>query len=105
MTEADLSAQLAQHNPVERLVPLAKAKVPVLHVHGDSDAVVPLEKNSGELIRRYQALGGPGKLVTIKGKGHAEIPEFFENEQLLEFFLIIGDVWLLGGQSKMEFEI
>jgi dipeptidyl aminopeptidase/acylaminoacyl peptidase len=90
MSEADLSAQLAQHNPIERLAPLAKAKVPVLHVHGDSDGVVPLEKNSGELIKRYQALGGPGELVTIKGKGHAEIPEFFENQRLLEFIFKQG---------------
>jgi len=30
----------------------AKAGVPILHVHGDADTVVPLEKNSGELTRR-----------------------------------------------------
>lgn len=90
MAEAELSAQLAQHNPIERLAPLAKAKVPVLHVHGDSDSVVPLGKNSGELIKRYQALGGPGELVTITGKGHAEIAEFFENQRLLEFILQQG---------------
>jgi len=87
MTETDLTAQLAQHNPIERLVPLAKAKVPILHLHGDKDDVVPLEKNSGELIKRYQALDGPGELVVIAGQGHAEIPQYFESEKLLEFFL------------------
>ena len=31
-----------RHNPVARLAPLAKAGVPIFHIHGDSDAVVPL---------------------------------------------------------------
>jgi dipeptidyl aminopeptidase/acylaminoacyl peptidase len=87
MSEADFTAQLSQHNPIERLAPLAKAKVPILHLHGDNDTVVPLEKNSGELIQRYQAMSGPGELVVIHGKGHAEIPEFFQSETLLAFFL------------------
>jgi len=90
MTEAALSAQLAQHNPIDRLAPLAQAKVPILHLHGDKDEVVPLERNSGLLIRRYQALGGPGELSVIRGKGHAELPEFFESEKLLAFFLRQG---------------
>ncbi len=90
MTEAALAAQLAQHNPVDRLAPLAHAKVPIMHLHGDQDEVVPLEKNSGTLIQRYRALGGPGELVVIPGKGHAELPEFFESEKLLEFLLRNG---------------
>ena len=92
MTEAELSAHLAEHNPIERLTPLAKAKVPILHLHGDKDNVVPLEKNSGELIRRYQLLEGPGELAVIAGKGHAEIPEYFESEKLVQFFLQHGNV-------------
>jgi len=90
MTEAELGAQLAQHNPIDRLAPLAQAKVPILHLHGDRDEVVPLERNSGLLIQRYRALGGPGEVAVIRGKGHAEIPEFFESEKLLEFFLRQG---------------
>jgi pimeloyl-ACP methyl ester carboxylesterase len=87
MTHEELTAKIKQHNPIERLAPLAKAKVPVMHLHGDNDKVVPLEKNSGELIKRYQDLGGPGELEVISGKGHAEIAEFFESEKLLEFFI------------------
>lgn len=90
LTEAELSGNLAQHNPIERLAPLAKAKVPILHLHGDKDDVVPLERNSGLLIQRYRALGGPGELAVIRGQGHAEIPEFFESEKLLAFFLRQG---------------
>jgi len=52
LTAEQLSKELSQHNPIDLLAPLAKAKVPILHIHGDKDTVVPLEKNSGELARR-----------------------------------------------------
>ncbi|MBN2579795.1 MAG: metallophosphoesterase [Pirellulales bacterium] len=87
MTEAELKEHLAEHNPIDRLAPLAKAKIPILHVHGDVDTLVPLPRNSGELIKRYTALGGNGKLVVIHGKGHEVCDEFFKNPALLEFFL------------------
>ena len=57
LSAVELKARLAEHNPIDRLSPLAKAGVPIMHVHGDADTVVPLEKNSGELARRYRALG------------------------------------------------
>ena len=47
MTERQLAAKLYEHNPIDRLAPLAKEKVPIFHIHGDRDAVVPLDKNSG----------------------------------------------------------
>ena len=59
--------QLKEHNPIDRLAPIAKAKVPIFHVHGDNDVVVPLERNSGELINRYRELGGPGEVEINKG--------------------------------------
>jgi len=85
LTAAELKTRLAEHNPIERLAPLAKAGVPILHVHGDADAVVPLEKNSGELARRYRALGGPIRLIVIPGKGHQVCPEFFQCQELVDF--------------------
>jgi len=85
MSAADLERRLAEHNPIDRLAPLAKAGVPILHVHGDADAAVPLEKNSGELARRYRALGGPVKLIVIPGKGHQVCPEFFECQEFVDF--------------------
>ena len=44
LTAEQLKAQLAKHNPIDRLAPLAKAKVPIFHIHGDMDRVVPLDK-------------------------------------------------------------
>jgi predicted esterase len=64
--------------------------VPILHLHGNADKVVPLEKNSGEMARRYKKLGGEMELVVIEGKGHEVCPEFFHSQRLLEFFLSRG---------------
>src|SRR5205085_3897941 len=63
----ELETQLPQHNPIERLAPIAKAKIPVLHIHGDADKVVPLEKNSQVIYDRYRSLGGPMELIVVPG--------------------------------------
>ena len=85
MTEEQLAAELSRHNPIDLLGPLAKAKVPILHLHGDKDKVVPLEKNSAELATRYRALGGTMELVVVPGKGHEEVDEFFTSERFVTF--------------------
>ncbi|HOI56584.1 MAG TPA: prolyl oligopeptidase family serine peptidase [Phycisphaerae bacterium] len=90
LTSEQLLAQIDRHHPPERLAPLAAAGVPILHIHGDRDEIVLLENNSGDLIRRYQALGGPGELIIVHDKGHEEVPEYFERPELLEFFLHQG---------------
>ena len=90
MTGPELTASAADNSPIERLKPLAAARVPILHLHGDHDKVVPLEDNSAELVRRYKALGGDAELVVIVGKGHEEVDEFFESQRLLDFFLTRG---------------
>lgn len=87
LTEEELGQRLAEHNPIDRLEPLAKSKVPIMHIHGDSDRVVPLDRNSQVIHDRYRALGGEMTLLVIKGKGHAEIPEFFQSPEMLKFLL------------------
>ena len=57
-------------NPVDRLSALAKAKIPILHVVGDADLVVPIAENSNVIEQRYQALGGPMKVIHKPGVGH-----------------------------------
>ncbi len=93
LTPVELEKQLTEHNPIDRLKPLAKAGVPILHIHGDADTVVPLEKNSKVVLDRYKALGGKMTLIVVPGKGHAEIPEFFQEPRLVQF---LSD----GGFSK-----
>jgi len=83
----DLAKQLTSHNPIDRLAPLAKAGVPILHIHGDADNVVPLDKNSRVLHDRYRELGRAMQLIVIAGKGHAEIPAYFEEPRIVQFLL------------------
>lgn len=87
MAANELEAELAKHNPIERLAPLAQAGVPIFHLHGDQDQVVPLELNSGLVAERYKDLGGTMKLEVIKGQGHDMWAGWFQSENLVEFVL------------------
>ncbi|MFZ9747152.1 MAG: alpha/beta hydrolase family protein [Opitutaceae bacterium] len=87
LTAEALAADLARHNPVDRLAPLAAARVPLLALHGDQDRLVPLEANSGLLRERYTALGGPMELLVVPGQGHSLWPGFFEDPRVLDFLL------------------
>jgi pimeloyl-ACP methyl ester carboxylesterase len=87
LTEMELAAKLAEHNPIDRLAPLAKAKVPLLAIHGDADKLVPLEANSGILAQRYAALGGVINLIVPPGQGHSMWTGFFQSEALVGFVL------------------
>jgi hypothetical protein len=87
MTEEQLNAALAENNPIDRIEPLAKAHVPIYHIHGDSDTTVPLEKNSGELARRYKQFGGEMTLNVIKGQGHNMWPGWFHCQELVDFVI------------------
>jgi len=82
-----LIAHVKENNPIERLQPLYNAGVKIFHIHGDADTIVPLKRNSQVIIDRYKALGGDATLVVIPGKGHAEIPEYFQNQTILDFLL------------------
>ncbi len=85
-----LRMELDQHNPLDRLAPLAAARVPILHLQGDADQAVPLEANSAELARRYRELGATMRLVVVAGKGHEFAPEFWKNPVLPDFFIQHG---------------
>jgi dienelactone hydrolase len=87
LTGEELSAQLAEHNPIDRLAALAGAGVPLFAIHGDSDTVVPLEANSGEMRQRYEALGGKMQLIIPPGQGHNMWTGFFQSKELVDFVL------------------
>jgi hypothetical protein len=57
-------------NPVDNLKPLAEARVPLLHVCGAADGVVPIEENTDVLEARYRELGGSVRVIRKKGVGH-----------------------------------
>lgn len=65
--EEALSGKLS---PVNKLAPLAKARIPILAVVGDADEVVPLEENMAVVERQYRALGGSIKVIHKPEAGH-----------------------------------
>ncbi len=68
--KSDDEAKAYTHNPVDSLAPLAAAKVPILHVFGDADEVVPWEENTGLIAERYKKLGGDITLIRKEGVHH-----------------------------------
>ncbi len=66
----DTEALAWKLNPVDNLAPLAAAKVPLLHVFGDADDVVPWDENTGLIAERYEKLGGKIELIRKPGVGH-----------------------------------
>jgi pimeloyl-ACP methyl ester carboxylesterase len=87
LTAEELTAHLAEHNPIDRLSGLAKAGVPLFAIHGDNDKVVPLEANSGEVAKRYRALGGEMESIVPPGQEHNMWPGFFQSQELVDFVI------------------
>jgi pimeloyl-ACP methyl ester carboxylesterase len=57
-------------NPIDNLGPLAQAGIPLLHVVGDSDEVVPVEENTAIVEKRYRDLGGKIQVIHKPGVKH-----------------------------------
>ena len=87
LNSAQLAEQLTQHNPIDRLPPLAAAGVPIFHIHGDADSVVPLPDNSGALAKRYRELGGSVRVRIPPSQGHNLWDGFFQCQELVEFVI------------------
>lgn len=68
--KSDEEAKAYGQNPVDNLAPLAAAKVPLLHVFGDADEIVPWQENTGLLAERYKELGGDITLIRKTGVNH-----------------------------------
>jgi hypothetical protein len=83
----ELAKILPQHNPIDRLAPLAKAGIPLMHIHGDKDGLVPLEKNSAIIDQRYRELGGTMTLEIIKNGGHDMAKHWFQSQSLVDFLI------------------
>ncbi len=107
-----LESQLDRFNPIPRLEGLAAAGVPLHHIHGDKDTVVPLGPNSQALVDRYTELGGTAFLEVVPGGGHDMWTGWFQSEPLAEFVIERAragaqrrqqpvQVYILSGQSNM----
>jgi hypothetical protein len=87
LSKEELEKALAKHNPVDRLASLAKAKVPIFHIHGNVDKVVPLDANSGTIQTRYKELGGSMELMIAPNQGHNMWQGFFHCKELVDFVI------------------
>lgn len=56
--------------PIDALEPLAIAKIPIVHVVGDADTVVPVAENTAIVEKRYRALGGTIQVIHKPGGEH-----------------------------------
>jgi len=76
-------------NPIDGLDVLAKAGVPLIHVCGAVDKVVPMSENTDILAKRYKELGGTIEVVSKPEVGHH--PHSLKNpEPILKFILEKG---------------
>jgi hypothetical protein len=82
-SEADALAYTK--NPVDNLKPLAEAHIPIIHLCGDIDDVVPVEENTKIIEERYRKLGGLIKVIIKKGVGH--VHSLVPPDQIVEFIL------------------
>ena len=87
MTPDTFLLHLNEYNPVDRLQSLYEAGIHIFNIHGNNDTIVPLKQNSQVFYDRYKALGGDATLIVIDGKGHEEIPEYFQSREMLNFLL------------------
>lgn len=87
MSEEKLTKNLYKYNPVSLLKPLADHGVPILHLHGDQDALVPLEDNSAAVEKNYRKHGGNMKLSIQYGHGHDMWEGFFKSTELVDFVI------------------
>ncbi len=73
-------------NPVDNLAPLARHRIPLLHVYGEADEVVPWDENTGLLASRYRKLGGRIDLIAKPGVKHHP-HSLLDPEPIVEFIV------------------
>lgn len=95
MAPEQFGVTLSHHNPIDRLSCLADAGIPIFHMAGDQDLVVPLEPNSQELAVRYRRYGGDMTLRVVRGRGHDMWAGWFQCPELVDF--VISHVHLKTG--------
>ena len=72
--------------PIYTCINIAKADIPVIHVYGDSDKVVPCTENTALLAEQFQKAGGTIELIRKRGIGHH--PHCLENPKPIVDFIL-----------------
>jgi hypothetical protein len=90
LSEDAFKVQKVMHNPLDRIAPLAQACVPIYHIHGDADELVPFQPNAAEFVKRYRAAAQfpeMAQLEVVAGKGHEEVEELFTSQNLINWLI------------------
>ncbi len=72
--------------PIHTSIEVARANIPVLHVCGDADKVVPYSENTAKLKKKFEAAGGSIKIILKEGVGHH--PHSLENPKPIVDFIL-----------------
>ncbi|NHE55563.1 alpha/beta hydrolase family protein [Cyclobacterium plantarum] len=65
-----ISVKTFKDIPINNCVSIAKAGIPVLHVYGDADTVVPFDENTKLLAEKFKKAGGRIEIIRKEGVGH-----------------------------------
>ncbi|GAA5221618.1 hypothetical protein GCM10025777_22480 [Membranihabitans marinus] len=88
--DSDEEAERFNGNPVDLTEVLSKSDIPMLHVVGDADDVVPVDENTGPFAEKINAGGGLINVIHKPGIGHH--PHSLENPQpIVDFALRCTD--------------
>lgn len=80
-----LRSSLAKVQPIDNLGPLAKARIPIIHVCGGSDP--NLDSQTHEVEKIYKQLGGQMTVIVDKDRGHYPLSP--DNTQLVADFIAL----------------
>ena len=98
----DAEANAYEGNPVDSLKKLAEAKVPLLHVYGDADKVVPWDENTGLIAKAYREMGGQITLIAKPGVGHH--PHGLQDPSPIVDFIVSNSGILKSKVSKKKLD-
>ena len=88
--KSDKKALKFKGNPVDLAEKIAKTGIPMLHVVGDADDLVPVAENTSVFEERVKAAGGDIQVIHKPGVGHH--PHSLENPQpIVDFALKCTD--------------
>jgi len=65
-----ISVKTFKDIPINNCVSIAKAGIPVLHVYGDADTIVPFNENTRLLADNFKKAGGTIEIIRKEGIGH-----------------------------------
>ena len=75
---------------------MAKQKVPLFHVVGQADDIVPVEENTDLLEKSYKSLGGSIQVIRKEGIGHH--PHSLKDPEPIVSFVL--EAWKSRGGKK-----